>query len=84
MAYRYNSNHQDNNRPKKRLRRFFGIVAVLMAVLLVLCAYAGKFNPEKFEDVNIEQATKDFYLQFYGYQLTDDEVSRILNGENPA
>ena len=48
MAYRYNSNHQDNNRPKKRLRRFFGIVAVLMAVLLVLCAYAGKFNPEKF------------------------------------
>ena len=45
---------------------------------------AKKFNPEKFEDVNIEQATKDFYLQFYGYQLTDDEVSRILNGENPA
>ena len=48
MAYRYNSNQQDNNRPRKRLRRFFGIVTVLLAVLLVLCAYAGKFNPEKF------------------------------------
>ena len=45
---------------------------------------AKKFNPDKFEDVNIEQETKDFYLQFYGYSLTDDEVSRILNGENPA
>ena len=45
---------------------------------------AKKFNPEKFEDINIEQETKDFYMQFYGYQLTDDQVSRILNGENPA
>ena len=45
---------------------------------------AKKFNPDKFEDVNIEQETKDFYLQFYGYSLTDDEVSRILNGESPA
>ena len=45
---------------------------------------AKKFNPEKFEDIDIEQVTKDFYLQFYGYSLTDDEVSRILNGENPA
>ena len=45
---------------------------------------AKKFNPDKFEDIDIEQVTKDFYLQFYGYSLTDDEVSRILNGENPA
>ena len=45
---------------------------------------AKKFNPDKFEDIDIEQETKDFYMQFYGYSLTDDEVSRILNGENPA
>ena len=45
---------------------------------------AKKFNPEKFEDIDIEQETKDFYMQFYGYKLTDDETKRILNGEDPA
>ena len=45
---------------------------------------AKKFNPDKFADVDIEKETKDFYMQYYGYQLTDDECSRILNGENPA
>ena len=45
---------------------------------------AKKFNPDKFADVDIEKETKDFYMQYYGYQLTDDECSRILNGENLA
>ena len=45
---------------------------------------AKKFNPDKFSDIDIEKETKDFYMQYYGYQLTDDECSRILNGENPA
>jgi len=45
---------------------------------------AKKFNPDKFEDINIEQETKDFYMQFYGFQLNDDQTARILNGENPA
>ena len=45
---------------------------------------AKKFNPDKFEDVNIEQETKDFYMQFYGYQLTDEQTQQILNGENPS
>ncbi|MBP3866388.1 MAG: ABC transporter substrate-binding protein, partial [Eggerthellaceae bacterium] len=40
---------------------------------------AKKLNPDKFEDVNIEKETKDFYMQFYGYQLTDEQVSQILN-----
>lgn len=45
---------------------------------------AKMFNPDKFEDIDIEQETKDFYMQFYGYSLTDDEVRRILAGEDPA
>ena len=45
---------------------------------------AKKLNPDVFEDVDMEQETKDFYQTFYGYELTDDEVSRILNGEDPA
>ena len=45
---------------------------------------AKKFNPDKFEDVDIEQATKDFYMQFYGYQLNDEQTKQILNGENPS
>ena len=45
---------------------------------------AKTFNPDKFEDVNIEQETKDFYMQFYGYELTDEQTNQILNGENPS
>ena len=45
---------------------------------------AKKLNPDKFEDIDMEQVTKDFYMQFYGYQLSDDEVAKILNGEDPA
>ena len=45
---------------------------------------AKKFNPDKFEDVNIEQETKDFYMQFYGFELTDEQTNQILNGENPS
>lgn len=45
---------------------------------------AKKLNPDLFKDINMEQETKDFYETFYGYQLTDDEVKRILNGEDPA
>ena len=45
---------------------------------------AKKLNPDKFEDIDMEQVTKDFYMQFYGYKLSDDEVAKILNGEDPA
>ena len=45
---------------------------------------AKLLNPDKFADINIEQETKDFYKLFYGCELTDDQVNRILTGENPA
>ena len=45
---------------------------------------AKQFNPDKFEDIDIVKETQDFYMQFYGYELTADEAKRILNGEDPA
>jgi iron complex transport system substrate-binding protein len=45
---------------------------------------AKQFNPDKFEDIDIVKETQDFYMQFYGYELTEDEAKRILNGEDPA
>ena len=45
---------------------------------------AKHFNPDKFADVNIEQETKDFYKKYYNFELTDDQVNRILTGQNPA
>ncbi len=45
---------------------------------------AKKLNPDKFEDVDMAQVTKDFYKEFYGYELSDEDAERILNGEDPA
>lgn len=44
---------------------------------------AQKLNPDKFSDLDIAQKTKDFYKDFYGFDLTDDQASRIINGQNP-
>ena len=35
--------------------------------------------PERFEDINIEQMTKDYYEEFYGMTLSDDDVQWIFN-----
>ncbi|WP_350454906.1 ABC transporter substrate-binding protein [Slackia heliotrinireducens] len=46
--------------------------------------WAAKFfNPDLFEDVDMVQKTQEFYSKFYGYDLTDDEATRILEGELP-
>lgn len=46
--------------------------------------WAAKFfNPELFEDVDMVAETIDFYKTFYGYDLSEDEANRILNGEHP-
>lgn len=44
-SYNYNYNVR---RSRKRRRWTVEVLAVLFALLLVLCAYAGKFNPESF------------------------------------
>lgn len=43
---------------------------------------AKLFHPDQMKNVNIEQATKSFYKQYYHYQLNDQQVKQILNGDN--
>lgn len=37
--------------------------------------------PELYQDVDLVKETKDFYQYFFGYNLSNDEVSMILSGE---
>jgi len=37
--------------------------------------------PEEFSDIDLESKTKEFYSKFYHYDLTDEEVSKLLNPE---
>jgi iron complex transport system substrate-binding protein len=34
--------------------------------------------PELFEDMDMEQLTRDFYSQFLHYELTDEELNNLL------
>ncbi|MDO5707536.1 MAG: ABC transporter substrate-binding protein [Andreesenia angusta] len=45
---------------------------------------AKLFHPEKFEDLNMIEKTKDFYKRFYEYELTDEEAEEILAGDPPS
>lgn len=44
---------------------------------------AKTLHPDQFKDINIEKDTKDFYSKFFKYNITDDEISKILNAQNP-
>lgn len=35
--------------------------------------------PDKFEDLDLKNITKNFYSEYYHYNLTDEEVNNILN-----
>ncbi len=37
------------------------------------------FYPEIFTDINLEEEVKKFYLKFYRYELSDEELKEILN-----
>ena len=39
---------------------------------------------DKFKDLDIYKETRYFYKTFFGYDLQDDEILKILNGENPS
>ncbi len=40
---------------------------------------AKTFYPQIFADVNLKEEVKKFYLKFYRYELSDEEVKQILN-----
>ena len=45
---------------------------------LMLWWLAKKFYPDLFADISIEEKIRDFYDEFYAYQVTDDEIDSIL------
>jgi iron complex transport system substrate-binding protein len=44
---------------------------------------AKTLYPDKFQDIDIAKETKGFYAKFFEYNLTDDEVNRILTALAP-
>ncbi|MDF2504287.1 ABC transporter substrate-binding protein [Clostridium sp.] len=45
---------------------------------------AKTLYPEEFKNIDISKETKYFYNEFFNYKLTDDELSKILNAQNPS
>ena len=41
------------------------------------------FHPDLFKDMDMSKEVKDFYSKFFNYDLTDDQLSRIMNHELP-
>lgn len=48
-----------------------------MAALFI----AKHFYPDLFSDINLSQTTKDYYKQWFGLDLTEEDISAILAGE---
>lgn len=41
---------------------------------------AKTLYPDKFEDIDMQYETKKFYKEFFDYEVTDEEIERILTG----
>ena len=50
--------------------------AVLHPLWMAKTAY-----PDRFKDISIEQEVKKFYKEVFSYDLTDEQVKKILSGE---
>lgn len=53
-------------------------------VFLFVMYLAKILHPDQFRELNLEQEVKDYYAQFYHYNLSNDEVNRILNRLPPV
>ena len=47
---------------------------------LMLLWFAKIVQPELFSDINIVSELKNYYHEFYGYSLTDDQAQKVLDG----
>lgn len=45
---------------------------------------AKTLYPDKFSDIDMASETKEFFKEFYGYDLSDDDVKDILAAKAPA
>ncbi|MBS5450214.1 MAG: ABC transporter substrate-binding protein [Coriobacteriia bacterium] len=51
---------------------------------LLMEQIAKDLHPDLFEDLDMVAEVKDFFHEFYGYDLTDDEAQRVLTYQPPA
>ncbi|MEW6696242.1 MAG: ABC transporter substrate-binding protein [Bacillota bacterium] len=51
---------------------------------LMLKWLAQKNHPELFKEISIEKEIKDYYKEFYGFELNDEQVKKILNPPREA
>ncbi len=51
---------------------------------ITLLWMAKTMHPELFEDIDIAQEIKDYYMNIYGVELTDEDVENILNPPSEA
>ena len=43
-------------------------------------SWAGTvINPELYADIDLDQRTRDFYQQFFGYELSDEQLGGIFH-----
>lgn len=51
---------------------------------LSLVWVAKQIHPELFEDIDMDAMVKDYYKEFYGYELTDEDLAEIYNPPREA
>lgn len=47
--------------------------------ILLLEYIASKLHPELFKDLDMKKEVKEYYKEFFNYELSDDDAERILN-----
>jgi iron complex transport system substrate-binding protein len=52
--------------------------------ILYLVYIAKTIHPDLFEDVDLKEMLIDFYRQFFFFDLSDEQATRILNHEDPV
>lgn len=52
--------------------------------VLLMLYLAQHIHPELFADLDMEEEVRYYYSAFYGYDLTPDQIQRILNHMPPA
>lgn len=50
---------------------------------LLLKYFAKTFHPDKFANIDMVEEVKDFYNEFFDYQLTDEQANKILQHQDP-
>ena len=83
----------NQSRIGKYMRRSISLILVLSMVLLTGCGSKddtvvildGEFaEPEIFAEIDIEQDTRAFFQDYFGYSLTDEDLAQIFAADANA